>query len=61
MSNRKAMIFDEEKLITKKMSVINAFNENKKRFLKIKLGKYNFYLNKKFKIHIIKEKKEQYA
>lgn len=46
--NKESQIFDEEKLIEKKNEVIKNYNKIKNRLLKIKIGNYNFCINKNF-------------
>lgn len=49
--NKKLQIFDEKTLINKKERVLNDYNKVKNRLLKIKLGGYNFCLNKRLRFY----------
>lgn len=46
--NQAQKIFDEEKLIEKKNEIIKNYNKVKNRLFKIKIGNYNFCINKDF-------------
>lgn len=50
-SNKKINIFDEEKLNEKKTEALKKLVNIKKRLFKIKMGNYNFCVNKNFKIY----------
>lgn len=45
-ANKTSQIFDEEKLIAKKEQMLDKIKKFKNRLLKIKIGQYNFCLNK---------------
>jgi len=48
--NKSASIFDEDKLLEKKLQTIRDFNNYKNRIFKLKLGNYNLCINKPFNI-----------
>lgn len=48
IAKNQAQIFDEEKLIEKKNEVIKNYNKIKNRLFKLKIGNYNFCINKNF-------------
>ena len=51
-ANKTAKLFDEQRLIAKKDSILEEYDKLKNRLFKIKIGKMNFCLSKQFKIYI---------